>query len=39
VIEAHVSNLRRKLRSSSELVSLENRRGRGYRLISDEGLA
>jgi two-component system response regulator PhoP len=39
VIEAHVSNLRRKLRSASELVSLENRRGRGYRLISDEGLA
>lgn len=38
VIEAHVSNLRRKLRCASEFVVLENRRGRGYRLISDEGI-
>ena len=38
VIEAHISNLRRKLRCASEFVLLENRRGRGYRLISDEGL-
>lgn len=34
VIEAHVSNLRRKLRSASEFAVLENRRGRGYRLAS-----
>jgi two-component system response regulator PhoP len=34
VIEAHISNLRRKLRSASELTALENRRGRGYRLVS-----
>jgi two-component system response regulator PhoP len=38
VIEAHVSNLRRKLRSASECAILENRRGRGYRLsVADEG--
>jgi two-component system response regulator PhoP len=34
VIEAHISNLRRKLRSASELTALENRRGRGYKLVS-----
>lgn len=33
VIEAHISNLRRKLRNASELTTLENRRGRGYRLV------
>jgi DNA-binding response OmpR family regulator len=36
VIEAHVSNLRRKLRSASESAVLENRRGRGYRLTSSD---
>lgn len=36
VIEAHVSNLRRKLRGASECAVLENRRGRGYRLASTE---
>ena len=34
VIEAHVSNLRRKLRASSSTVLLETMRGRGYRLAS-----
>ena len=34
VIEAHISNLRRKLRNVSELTTLENRRGRGYRLVT-----
>ncbi len=33
VIEAHVSNLRRKLRSADDEVSLEALRGRGYRLV------
>lgn len=33
VIEAHVSNLRKKLRASSEHDVLETLRGRGYRLI------
>lgn len=33
VIEAHVSNLRRKLRTPGEEVSLEALRGRGYRLV------
>ncbi len=32
VIEAHVSNLRRKLRNATESVFIENLRGRGYRL-------
>lgn len=32
VIEAHVSNLRRKLRSASAMVLVETLRGRGYRL-------
>jgi two-component system response regulator PhoP len=34
VIEAHISNLRRKLRSASGFAMLENRRGRGYWLVS-----
>ncbi len=34
VIEAHVSNLRRKLRSSTDAMLLETLRGRGYRLAS-----
>lgn len=34
VIEAHVSNLRRKLRSFTEMMLLETLRGRGYRLVS-----
>lgn len=33
VIEAHVSNLRRKLRGAGPEVSLEAARGRGYRLL------
>lgn len=36
VIEAHVSNLRRKLRSSAECAVIESVRGRGYRLTSTE---
>jgi len=36
VIEAHVSNLRRKLRNATELTVIENQRGRGYRLSSLE---
>jgi DNA-binding response OmpR family regulator len=35
VIEAHVSNLRKKLRLTSEATQLENLRGRGYRLATD----
>lgn len=34
VIEAHVSNLRRKLRSASSSLLLETLRGRGYRLAA-----
>ncbi len=34
VIEAHVSNLRRKLRWASEAMMLETLRGRGYRLAA-----
>jgi len=34
VIEAHVSNLRRKLRSATDSTVLETLRGRGYRLGS-----
>ncbi len=33
VIEAHVSNLRRKLRSADDEVLVEALRGRGYRLV------
>ena len=36
VIEAHISNLRRKLRSAAASAIIENMRGRGYRLSSDE---
>jgi DNA-binding response OmpR family regulator len=36
VIEAHVSNLRRKLRNASELAVVETFRGRGYRLAMTE---
>lgn len=40
VIEAHVSNLRRKLRGALEHAVIENMRGRGYRLSStDENAA
>ena len=34
VVEAHISNLRRKLRSVTETEMLETLRGRGYRLAS-----
>ncbi len=34
VIEAHVSNLRRKLRLTADTTLLENLRGRGYRLAA-----
>ena len=34
VIEAHVSNLRRKLRATESAVLLETLRGRGYRLAA-----
>ncbi|HEX4155390.1 MAG TPA: response regulator transcription factor [Acidobacteriaceae bacterium] len=34
VIEAHVSNLRRKLRVATEIILLETLRGRGYRLAA-----
>jgi DNA-binding response OmpR family regulator len=37
VIEAHVSNLRKKLRASSEFEVLETLRGRGYRLANQAG--
>jgi DNA-binding response OmpR family regulator len=36
VIEAHISNLRRKLRSAGAFTIVENMRSRGYRLSSDE---
>jgi two-component system response regulator PhoP len=39
VIEAHISNLRRKMRNASELAVVETLRGRGYRLaVIDEAL-
>lgn len=34
VVEVHVSNLRRKLRTGSETMMLETLRGRGYRLAA-----
>jgi two-component system response regulator PhoP len=34
VIEAHISNLRRKLRSATDQTLVENLRGRGYRLAN-----
>ncbi len=36
VIEAHISNLRRKLDRDSDHSSIQTLRGRGYRLIVDE---
>jgi len=39
VIEAHVSNLRRKLRVSLEQTIVENMRGRGYRLSAQDEVA
>jgi two-component system response regulator PhoP len=38
VIEAHISNLRRKLRSATATTIIENMRGRGYRLSPDDDL-
>jgi len=35
VIEAHISNLRRKLNRGSSASSIETLRGRGYRLLTD----
>lgn len=37
VIEAHVSNLRRKLRLTTDATLLETLRARGYRLVSPSG--
>jgi two-component system response regulator PhoP len=36
VVEAHVSNLRRKLRGALESAVIENMRGRGYRLSATD---
>jgi DNA-binding response OmpR family regulator len=36
VIEAHVSNLRKKLRTASDVATVETIRGRGYRLATPE---
>jgi DNA-binding response OmpR family regulator len=36
VIEAHVSNLRRKLGDGANHLSIENLRGRGYRLVAEQ---
>jgi DNA-binding response OmpR family regulator len=36
VVEAHISNLRRKLRGASSTLLLETFRGRGYRLTALE---
>ena len=36
VIEAHVSNLRRKLDAESQQPSIETLRGRGYRMVADK---
>jgi len=38
VIEAHVSNLRRKLRACLEYAVVENMRGRGYRLSAQDNV-
>ncbi len=38
VIEAHISNLRRKLEAASQQPSIETLRGRGYRLLLEETL-
>jgi DNA-binding response OmpR family regulator len=37
VIEAHVSNLRRKLDGAHRQPSIETLRGRGYRLLVNGG--
>ena len=37
VIEAHISNLRRKLDTATQQPSIETLRGRGYRLLMEEG--
>jgi DNA-binding response OmpR family regulator len=34
VIEAHVSNLRKKLDAGAQVPSIETLRGRGYRLVA-----
>jgi two-component system response regulator PhoP len=39
VIEAHMSNLRKKLRAMGESTTVETLRGRGYRLEAPEQLA
>ena len=39
VIEAHMSNLRKKLRAMGEMATVETLRGRGYRLETPEQLA
>ncbi len=39
VIEAHVSNLRRKLGEGNNQPSIENLRGRGYRLVVEQSHA
>jgi DNA-binding response OmpR family regulator len=39
VVEAHVSNLRRKIRGAAQETLIENVRGRGYRLHHDESAA
>ena len=39
VIEAHISNLRKKLRLAGGTTQLENLRGRGYRLVTQGMLA
>jgi DNA-binding response OmpR family regulator len=36
VIEAHVSNLRKKLNVGEQLSSIETLRGRGYRLLASK---
>jgi len=36
VIEAHISNLRRKLEAATQQPSIETLRGRGYRLLMEE---
>jgi DNA-binding response OmpR family regulator len=36
VIEAHISNLRRKLEAATQRPSIETLRGRGYRLLAEE---
>ena len=38
VVEAHVSNLRRKLRTASPSLLLATRRGRGYQLVALEDM-